>query len=314
MNSIAQEAAFRFSVFSYAEKNGATKAANKYHVSRQFIYRLRWRYDGTKESLLPRSRRPHGHPNQHNPNEIKSILDMHRRNPHYGLTKMWIKLRRRGYERSITGLYRCLIRLGLKRVPPANPKYIPKPYQAAKFPGEKVQVDVKVVPTVCIVGDAQRLGEKMYQYTAIDEYSRYRFIYGFKEQSTYSSTQFLKMLVKKFPFRICKVQTDNGFEFTNRFGKSDGEKLTLFEKKLKELGIEHQKIRPYTPRHNGKVERSHRKDNEEFYALHKFFSFDDFQKQLSTRNREYNNFPMRPLKWKTPQEVLRLRLTSVTDD
>ena len=55
------------------------------------------------------------------------------------------------------------------------------------------------------------------------------------------------------------------------------EDLTLFERKLKELGIKHKKIRPFTPRHNGKVERSHRKDNERFYATHCFFSFEDFR-------------------------------------
>ncbi len=81
--------------------------------------------------------------------------------------------------------------------------------------------------------------------------------------------------------------------------------LKLFEALLKHYGIKHKLIRPYTPRHNGKVERSHRKDNEYFYATHKFFSFDDFKKQLSVRNREYNNFPMRPLNWKSPADSIR---------
>ena len=62
--------------------------------------------------------------------------------------------------------------------------------------------------------------------------------------------------------------------------------------------------RPYTPRHNGKVERSHRKDNEEFYASHRFYSFEDFKAQLAVRERAYNNFPMRPLSWRSPKQVL----------
>lgn len=70
------------------------------------------------------------------------------------------------------------------------------------------------------------------------------------------------------------------------------------------MGIRHKLIRPYTPRHNGKVERSHRKDNEEFYASHKFFSFQDFQKQLAVRQRQYNAFPMCPLSWRSPKQVL----------
>nr|WP_230974960.1 integrase core domain-containing protein [Aminipila luticellarii] len=63
-------------------------------------------------------------------------------------------------------------------------------------------------------------------------------------------------------------------------------------------------IRPYTPRHNGKVERSHRKDNEYFYAIAKFYSFNDFKLQLKKHNANYNNFPMRPLGWVSPRETL----------
>ena len=79
----------------------------------------------------------------------------------------------------------------------------------------------------------------------------------------------------------------------------------MFEQLLREEGIEHQKIRPYTPRHNGKVERSHRKDNGISILATNSYSLEDFQKQLAVHNRNYNNFPMRPLGWKSPQEVLR---------
>lgn len=100
------------------------------------------------------------------------------------------------------------------------------------------------------------------------------------------------------------VQADNGFEFTNRFSNSKRDVQTLFEKTAAELGIQHKLIRPYTPGHNGKVERSHRKDNEEFYASHKFFSFQDFQTQFAVRQRQYNAFPMRPLSWRSPKQLL----------
>ena len=60
-----------------------------------------------------------------------------------------------------------------------------------------------------------------------------------------------------------------------------------------------------TWRHNGKVERSHRKDNEYFYAVKKFYSFDDFKNQLIVHNRNYNNFPMRPLGWFSPNDTLK---------
>ncbi len=191
----------------------------------------------------------------------------------------------------------------LTPVKPPNPKYIPKPYEQMLYPGQRVQVDVKHVPSSCIVGDAY--GQKFYQYTAIDEFSRFRYVEAFKEASTYSSRVFLEHMLKAFPFKVECVQTDNGFEFTKEFVNSAKEPtLTSFEKKLKSLGIQHKKIRPFTPRHNGKVERSHRKDNEYFYATHKFYSFEDFSKQLKSHNRKYNSFPMRPLGWISPKETL----------
>jgi transposase InsO family protein len=71
------------------------------------------------------------------------------------------------------------------------------------------------------------------------------------------------------------IQTNYGLEFTKRLIKDNS--LTLFEEKLKDKSINHKLIKPYTPRHNGKVECSHRKDNEYFYASHKFYSFNDFK-------------------------------------
>lgn len=302
MKSITQDLLFKQAVISYSFKYGVTKAAIRYKTSRQSIYRWRKRYDGTLQSLADRSHRPHSHPNQHTPEEMKLIRDMRRRNPNAGLVVFWVKLRQRGYGRSISGLYRVLRRTGqgVEKLP--NPKYIPKPYEQMQYPGQRVQIDVKFVPAACLVGDAKE--QKFYQYTFIDEYSRFRYLEAFQENSTYSSTQFLLHVVERFPFAIECVQTDNGFEFTNRLNSNGAKKPTLFEHTLSQLGIRHKLIRPFTPRHNGKVERSHRKDNEEFYASHKFYSFEDFQKQLAVRQRQYNSFPMRPLNWRSPKSVL----------
>ena len=262
-------------------------------------------YDRSIESLREKSRRPHHHPNQHTEQELKLIRDMRRRNPAAGLVVLWVKLRQRGYTRTVTGLYRVLRRSGGMVVKPKNPKYIPKPYEQMSYPGERVQIDVKFVPAACLVGAAA--GRKFYQYTAIDEFSRYRYLEAFEENSTYSSTQFLIHMLdhfKRLGFSVKCVQTDNGFEFTKRFGASAPDNLSLFERALKERKITHKLIRPFTPRHNGKVERSHRKDNEYFYATHTFYSFNDFKKQLAVHLRKYNNFPMRPLNWISPKATL----------
>ena len=311
MASITQDMRFRLSLIKYAEKFGVSKAAVKYKTNRQYIYRWKQRYDGSWDSLRDRSRRPLHHPNQHTPQEISLISHMRRRNPNAGLVIFWVKLMQRGYSRSISGLYRFLRKQKMMAVKPANPKYVPKPYEQMLFPGQRIQIDVKFVPSICLVNQAQ--GQSFFQYTAIDEYSRWRFVEAFEEHNTYSSAVFLDHLVKVFPLPIQCVQTDNGSEFTKRFtGTKREENLTLFEERLRQYGSKHKKIRPFTPRHNGKVERSHRKDNGRFYATHTFYSFEDFAAQLKVYNRrDYNNFPMRPLGWKTPNEVLRDYLRSV---
>ena len=301
MNTVTQTMQFRQSLLKYAEKYGVTKAAIKYNVNRQYIYRWKRRYNGDIQSLANKSHRPHHHPNQHTEAELQKIKNFRRRNPNTGLVVLWVKLRRSGYTRSITGLYRVLRRQGQMAVKLPNPKYIPKPYEKMRFPGERVQIDVKFVPEACIVGDAA--GEKFYQYTAIDEFSRWRYLEAFQEHSTYSSAQFLEHLIKAAPFKILCVQTDNGTEFTKRLLPGDNGP-SLFETRLEQADIRHKLIRPYTPRHNGKVERSHRKDNEYFYASHKFYSFEDFKNQLAVRCRNYNRFPIRPLGWLSPIEYL----------
>ena len=266
------------------------------------------RYDGSLQSLADRSHRPHSHPNQHTPEEIKLIEDMRRRNPNAGLVVFWVKLRKRGYIRSISGLYRFLRKRGQMAVKLPNPKYVPKPYEKMTYPGQRVQIDVKYVPASCLVGqakeDAAENGGYYYQYTFLDEYSRFRYLEAFKEHSSYSSAEFIQHCVKRFPYAIECVQTDNGPEFTNRLNPQCSDKKTHFEVTLEQLCIRHKLIKPYTPRHNGKVERSHRKDNEYFYASHSVYSFEDFQKQLAVWNRKYNDFPMRPLGWLSPKQAL----------
>ena len=224
MNTITQTMKFRQAIIEYSFKHGVTKAAIKYRTNRQYIYRWRKRYDGTLNSLADRSRRPHSHPNQHTLEELKLITDMRKRNMEAGLVVFWVKLVQRRYTRSITGLYRVLRRQGQMAVKPPNPKYIPKPYEQMYYPGQRVQMDVKHVPTACIVGDAK--GQKFYQYTAIDEFSRFRYVEAFEEASTYTSTIFIKNMLKAFKFKVECIQTDNEFEFTNRFGNG---KPTLFE-------------------------------------------------------------------------------------
>lgn len=286
-------------MIKYAAKHGVTASARQYKTSRKTIYKWMKRYQGNIKNLVDRSTRPHHHPNQHTKEEIELIKRMIKRNKDTGLVRLWVKLRQRGYTRSISGLYNVMIRLGIyqkKKV--KRKKKVPK-YVQMTYPGERLQIDIKYVPSECIAGN-----EKYYQYTAIDEYSRYRIIEIYDSNTTYEAYKFAEKVIKKFPYKIKEVRTDNGLQFTNRL-VSKTSKPTLFETYLVNMGISHDTIKPFTPKHNGKVERSHRKDEEWFYKNKRFYSLDDIRNQMKIYLREYNRFPMKPLNWKSPIEMMK---------
>jgi transposase InsO family protein len=295
---ITQEMKLRLSLIKYTKKFGVTKAAIRYKTNRQYIYRWLHRYDGDIRSLVNKSTRPKSHPKAHTFSEIKLIKDMRRCNPDTGLVVFWVKLKQRGYNHQASVLYRQMKKLGMfDNKPKKKSKKKTKPYIQMTYPGERIQIDIKCVPNECIAGEF-----KLYQYTAIDEYSRVRFLQIYDEKSTYISVQFFKEVINNFNFKIVTVRTDNGLEFTNRLISPD--KLSYFEIYLKEHHINHDLIQPYTPKHNGKVERSHRKDSERFYRNRMFYSLEDAKKQLKYYLKEYNSFPMAPLGWKSPNEYL----------
>ena len=303
MNSISQDMKFRYSLMKYVEKFGVSKACRKYNKCRSYVYFWKARFDGSIESLACHSRKPHSHPKQHTEAELTLIRNMRRRNPKLGIVELWARLRNRGYTRCLESLWRVLRRDGLAEQEKPKKKYQPKPYEQMQYPGQRVQIDVKVVLRSCIAD----LLLKLYQYTAIDEYSRYRILGAYAEQSTYSSAGFLRRVVAAFQRKGVKVecvQTDNGFEFKNRFSNSKRDIPTPFEDTAKEFGIRHKLIRPYTPRHNGKVERSHREDQKRFYDIHRFWSLTDFGAQLAGLPSRSNSRPMRPLRWRSPRQML----------
>ena len=101
----------------------------------------------------------------------------------------------------------------------------------------------------------------------IDEASRGRFIDPYLEQSFYSTVDFVKRAIAYFGYQPKIIQSDNGFEFTHN---KNTKMIHLFDNLCIEPGIVHKLIRPRAPRHNGKVERSHRNDNKRFYSTLKF--------------------------------------------
>lgn len=195
-------------------------------------------------------------PNSHTEKELAWIQNYHRRNPHISVCELYGKLRtQKWYSRHPGSLYRVYCRLGFTiKAPSTKKKRKAQPYDTPAHLGVKWQMDVKYVPSAFYSG---QVPQKFYQYTVIDEASRERFLYPYMEQSSYSTIDFLKRAISYFGYKPQILQTDNGSEFTHLKKTDRTHPLDIL---CKELHIEHKRIRPRTPGHNGKVERSHRND------------------------------------------------------
>ncbi len=292
-----------YAVKLYRGGNSVKYVCRKYHISKASLMRWNKKYDGTNESLIDKSHRPlTPHPNAHTDEELKWIWNYVRRTPNITLGELWVKLKsNKGYSRHPGSLYRVLRRNGFKYKININhtSKYVPKPYDTPKSLGVKWQIDVKYVPRECLTNSIPS-DLKFYQYTCIDEASRERFLYWYDEQSPASTVNFINRSIEYFGYKPKTIQTDNGQEFT--WNREKMKKIHPVDELCISLNIEHYKIKPRTPRHNGKVERSHRSDNERFYNNHSFYSLEDLQKQGEVYLKRSNNIPMQVLKYKTPLE------------
>lgn len=300
MKSITEEMRFRQRLCEYALKHGVTKAARRYHTYRQFVYRQLEKYDGSVQSLALRSRRPQRSPNAHTEEELKLIKNMLRRNGRYGLAEVYVRCQSRGYSRSFESMCRQIRNRGYRKVERKKKSYTKYENMQGTYPGEKVQVDIKYVPQECIRFPCY--GDKYYQITAIDEYSRKRVLKIVKEKSTYETKEFIKSLRKRMGFKIETIQVDNGPEFVNDDDKT--EKDSAFEKAVKKLNMELKRTRPYSPWQNGKVERSHREDGKILYGREVFTSEKELKKKVARHEKKYNSTAKRVLDFKSPDQVV----------
>lgn len=297
-----------YAVKLYRSGQSVAFVCRRYHISKSSLMRWNKKFDGSKQSLYDKSHKPlSSHPNAHTDLELKWIKDYHRRNPHASVCEIYGKLRTdKGYSRHPGSLYRIYAKLGYtKQKITSTKKYKPQKYNTPSLLGAKWQMDVKYVPKKCYTGT---MPDKFYQYTVIDEASRERFIFPYREQSSYSTIDFIKRCINYFGYTPQVIQTDNGPEFT--FPREYRHTHPM-DKLCNSLGIEHKLIRPRTPRHNGKVERSHRLDQERFYNHLKFYSYNDLLIQMKRYLYRYNNTPKPVLNWLTPlQKRATLKLHS----
>lgn len=276
----------RLAVLEYAARHGVRPAAARFGLDRKTVraWRNRAREAGVV-GLVPRypTRR-----RRRIPDEVVELIAYARREFGWGACRirMWL-LRVHQVKVAPGTITRICDDLGLPR--PRRPKRRRGPRQLKLFekakPGDSVQIDVKVVPVA---------GAKAFQYTALDDCTRLRVLRLYRRANVRSSLDFLSEVVGAFPFRIGKVQTDRGAEFSFAF-------LLAVERQ----GIRHRYIQPRRPEQNGKVERSHRIDGEEFWGRHTFATFAAADQALREWERVYNElrFSM-ALKGRTPAEKL----------
>lgn len=298
MDILTQEAYHRQRMVKYFMKHGATKTAIRYKTSRKAVYKWINRYDGTVESLKDRSRKPHHSPKSQTRDEIKLVKNSWVRDKGDDKLVMWYNACKKGYKRCYQTFLRTIRRLeGDKKL--HRQKKTPQEYKRAEYPGQKIQIDVKYVPSKCVAN-----GAKYYQYTAIDECTRLPFRQMYDEHSTYSSKLFLEEMFNYFPFPIREAQTDNGTEFTNALLVVKSKHKTLFEEALEEMDVIYHRIKIATPRHNGKVERQHRKDGQRFYRKMRMYNLEDGRKQLRKYQEKSKHYPIISLKFQSPVQVL----------
>ena len=111
--------------------------------------------------------------------ELKLIRDMRRRNPTLGMIELWHRLRQRGYTRCPESLFRVMRKMSLPPAKKPKKQYKPKPYEQMTHPGERVQVNVKVVPRVCIADPELRL----FQYSTLYDFARQNAIHNHRSNN-----------------------------------------------------------------------------------------------------------------------------------
>jgi len=235
-------------------------------------------------------------PKLRTPPEIEEKILYLRRTYHLGQPRIsWYLERYHNIKISSGGVYGVLKRNGLNRLPRNAKKrtVLTKRYEK-QVPGHHIQVDVKFLK----FKGKNRKTVKRFQYTAIDDATRVRALKIYNRHTQENAIRFIDYVINKFPFRIHTIRTDNGHEFQAKFHWH-----------VEDLGIRHVYIKPRSPNLNGKVERSHRTDDIEFYQLLTYTDDVDLNKKLAQWEEFYNfHRPHSSLKGKTPYEILREKL------
>lgn len=251
--------------------------------------------------LIPKSTRPLSQPNE-TPIRIKERVIELRTETKLCAKKLNYKLRKENININVRTIGKIIKSEGLVRkyrIRKLQYKYI-KP---TLLPGDLVEIDIKYVP-------GKIRGKRYYQYTAIDSASRWRYLKIYDNMANEYSISFLEELIKLAPFKIRAIKTDNGTCFTNRYvgylksADPANPRIHSLDEYCATLDIPHYLIDPGKPAQNGKVERSHRTDQEMFYNRQGFKTILGLKKKIRQWNLYYNNLEHCALNGKTPNEMV----------
>ena len=289
----------KLNVINYARQIGNVKKACRYYgISRSIYYEWLEKYKLYGEKGLINSKPCPENPRLRTPKHIEEKVLYLRKKYHFGPERIHLYLKRfHDIQTSESSVYRILKRNGISRLPANTKRRSPGPkliLYEKQTPGHHVQMDVKFLS----FKNKEGRQIKRYQYTAIDDATRIRALKVYKKHNQISAMDFLDYVIEKFPFRINMIRTYNGHEFQARFHWYCIDK-----------GIQHVYIKPGSPNLNGKVERSHRTDKQEFYQ---FLDYTD-DVNLKDKIMEWENFynfnrPHKSHGGLTPYEIFRAKM------
>lgn len=286
-------------ILELGEQSGkVSRICREFEVPRSSYYRWEKAFQKDGEAgLIKKKPIPKHHPNQIPQETVEKVLYL-RRKYHLGPQRIaWYLKRYHEIKISCSSVCRILRRNGMQRLPKkVGRRAVHTKRYAKKVPGHHIQIDVKFLTL-------KKQGKhrvRRYQYTAIDDATRIRALKIYDRHNQKSSIDFIDYVVEKFPFRINTVRTDRGHEWQAKFHWY-----------VEDKGIRHVYIKPRTPQLNGKVKRSLRTDQDEFYQILNYTDDVDLGKKLAEWENFYNfGRPHGAHSGKTPYEALRNMLKS----
>lgn len=229
----------------YEETGNAGLVCRRCGISRPTLRKWSRRYkEQGLAGLTGLSKRPKNSPAAKVGQEEEALILELRKARNLGARRIQSELQRLHHiSLSVATIHKILTRNQVKPVVKFRKKVDFIRYQRP-VPGDRVQMDT------C------KIGPGLYQYTAIDDCTRYRVLRLYSRRTAANTLDFIENVIEEMPFPIQRIQTDRGSEFF----------AIKVQELLQDREIKFRPNKPASPHLNGKVERSQKTDKAEFYA------------------------------------------------